>query len=164
MKHRSPRSALILVVTDLFHPFDSLAIELFLNGEVRHGCRRRGPEPMFLPRREPDYIPRMNVLDRAISALDPPVASRHDQGLAQRVGVPGNPSARLEGDTGTGYTCRIGCLEERVNANCMGKTACLARFRMLSGTQKRARSCLPRTIVLNRYILQRRRVPLRSRN
>src|SRR5207302_4538492 len=44
----------ILVVTHFFHPVDDLAVERFLNGDVRHcyRCRRRGAMPMFLVRRE----------------------------------------------------------------------------------------------------------------
>ena len=33
---------LVLFVTDLFHPLNRLAVELFLNGDVRHRRRRRG--------------------------------------------------------------------------------------------------------------------------
>src|SRR2546423_10059072 len=52
-----------------------------------------------------------------ISSIGPPAlyqatASRHDQGLAQRVAVPCCPSARLECDTGADRACRIGCLEQ----------------------------------------------------
>src|SRR5712691_6865159 len=37
------------------------------------------------------------------------------------VAVPCCPSARLERDTGADHTCRIGCLEQRVNAYTAGK-------------------------------------------
>src|SRR2546427_2583470 len=93
-----PSSGLVLFVADLLHPVNGPTVKTFLNGDVRHGRGWRGPVPMFLPRREPDHITRMNVLDRATPALDPPEALRHDQGLAQRVAVPGGASARLEGD------------------------------------------------------------------
>src|SRR5579859_5013537 len=96
----SARSGQVLFVADLFHPIDGLAIEAFLNGDVRHSGGWRGTMPMFLSRREPDHITRSNVLDRATPALDPAIASRHNQGLAQGVSMPGGPSARLERDTG----------------------------------------------------------------
>jgi hypothetical protein len=32
------QSLAILVVGDLFHPIDELAVERFLNGDMRHGC------------------------------------------------------------------------------------------------------------------------------
>src|SRR5208282_4164894 len=91
-------SGLILFVADLFHPLDGLAVELFLNGDVRHGGGRRGTVPVFFTRREPDYVTRPDLLDRATPALGEAAAGSHDQGLAQRVGVPGGSSARLERD------------------------------------------------------------------
>jgi hypothetical protein len=48
---------LILFVADLFHPVDNLAVELFLNSDVRHGRDRRSP--MLLARmRTAIYIAR----------------------------------------------------------------------------------------------------------
>src|SRR2546421_9179402 len=40
------RSGQVLFVTDLLHPIDGLAVELFLNSNVRHGCGWRGTVPM----------------------------------------------------------------------------------------------------------------------
>ena len=40
----------VLLVADLFHPVDNLAVELFLNGDVRHGSGRRGPVSALLAR------------------------------------------------------------------------------------------------------------------
>src|SRR2546430_17462027 len=85
----------ILFVADLFHPVDGLAVELFLNGDVRHGRGCRGAVPMFLTRREPDHVPWPNFLDWTTPALYPAAARRHEQGLAQRVAVPCCPSAWL---------------------------------------------------------------------
>src|ERR1700688_1745828 len=90
----------VLFVANLFHPVDGLTVELFLNGDVRHGRGRRSAMPMLLARREPDHVTRPDLIDRASPALREAVASRHDQGLAQRVGVPGCPSGWLERDTG----------------------------------------------------------------
>src|SRR5258708_2914655 len=118
---RSPRSDLVLFVADLFHPVDGLAVETFLNGDVRHGRGWRGTMPMFLSRLKPDHVPRTNVLDWTTPALDPAIASRHNQGLAQGVSMPGGPSARLERDTGADHACRIGCLEQGVNTYRAGK-------------------------------------------
>ena len=65
------RSPAVLVVADLFHPIDRLAVELFLNGNVRHGRGWRGAMPMLLARREPDHVTRPDFLDRAAPALHP---------------------------------------------------------------------------------------------
>jgi hypothetical protein len=39
------RSLAILVVGDLFHPFDDLTVEIFLNGDMRHGGGRHRAMP-----------------------------------------------------------------------------------------------------------------------
>src|SRR6266542_2325113 len=59
----------VLFVADLFHPVHRLAVELFLNGDVRHGRGRRGAVPVLLTRREPYHVARPNLLDRAAPAL-----------------------------------------------------------------------------------------------
>src|SRR5262249_13047361 len=106
----------VMLVADFFHPIDRLAIEPFLNGYVRHGCVWCSPMPMFLPRLEPDHITRPNVLDWTTPTLYAPTASRYNQGLAQRMGVPCSPSTRLERDTGAYCACRIRRLEQRIDA------------------------------------------------
>ena len=111
----------VLFVADLFHPVDGLAVELFLNGDVRHGRGRRGTVPMLLARREPDHVTRPNFLDRASPALYQAATRRHDQGLAQRVGVPCGTGARLERDTGADRARWIVCLEQGVNAHGAGE-------------------------------------------
>src|SRR5437764_2265037 len=114
-------SRLVLFVADLLHPVDGLAVELFLDGDVRHGRGCRGTVPMLLTRRKPDHVTRPNFLNRAPPALYQPTASRHDQGLTQRVGVPCRAGAWLERDTGAAHPCWIGCLEQGVNAYSAGK-------------------------------------------
>src|SRR5208337_5202175 len=76
-----PESGLVLLAGDLFHPVDGLAVELFLNGDVRHVRSCSGAVPMFLTRREPDHVTRPNFLYRAFPALHEAAASRHDQYL-----------------------------------------------------------------------------------
>src|SRR5439155_15496539 len=111
----------ILFVADLLHPIHGLAIELFLNGDVRHGGGWRGAVPMLLPRREPNHVTGPNLLDRPAPTLGAARARRHDQGLAERVRVPGSPGAGLERDTCAGHARRIGGLEERVDADRAGE-------------------------------------------
>src|SRR5438067_4990530 len=72
----------VLFVADLLHPVDGLAVELFLDGDVRHGRGCRGAVPMLLTRREPDHVTWPDLLDRAAPALGPAAAGGHDQGLA----------------------------------------------------------------------------------
>src|SRR5271167_794668 len=83
-----PRSPAILLVGDLFHPVHNLTVELFLNGDVRHGRDRRSPMPVLLAGREPHHITRPDLLDRSAFALDPTAASRDDEGLTERMRMP----------------------------------------------------------------------------
>jgi len=83
--YAAARSGLVLFVADLFHPVGGLAVETFLNGDMRHSRGWRGAVPVFLTRLEPDHVTWPNVLDRTTPALYPAAASRHDQVLAQRV-------------------------------------------------------------------------------
>lgn len=116
-----PESGLVFFGADLFHPGDDFAVELFLNGDMGHGSGRRGAMPMLLTRWDSDYVTRTNLLDRAAPALYQAAASRHDQSLAQRMGVPCRPGAWLERDTGSERACRIDCLEQGVNAYSTGE-------------------------------------------
>jgi hypothetical protein len=110
-------SGLVLLVADLFHPVNRFAVELLLNGDLRHGSGCCGAVAVLLTRLEPDHVTRPNFLDRAAPALHQPAAGRHDQGLAQRVGVPRCPSAGLEPDTGAERAGRGICRKQRVNAH-----------------------------------------------
>src|SRR5258708_22821736 len=115
------RSGLILFITDLFHPGNGLAIKLFLKSDMGYGSGWRSAMPVFLRRRAPDHVPWMNLLDRTIPALRAAAPSGHEQGLAQRVGVPSSASTRLECHTGTLHTRRIGYLKQRITADRTGK-------------------------------------------
>src|SRR4051812_15478309 len=73
------RDAGVLLVGDLLHPLDNLAIEVFLDGEVGHRGRRRRAMPVSLARRDPDHVSWPDFLDRSALDLYPPDAGRHDQ-------------------------------------------------------------------------------------
>src|SRR5206468_3839301 len=107
----------ILFIAHLFHPVDGLPVESFLNGDMRHGRLGRGAMPMLLTRREPDHVTGSDLLDRPAPALGASTARRHDEGLAEWVRVPRRPGARLERDTGADHACRIGGVEQRINAH-----------------------------------------------
>jgi hypothetical protein len=93
-------SALVLVVADLFHPIDVLAAELFLNGDMAHGCRCCGAVPVLFAGRKPNDIAGPNFFDRAALTLHLPAASGDDQSLAKRMRVPRRASTRLKGNKG----------------------------------------------------------------
>src|SRR5271166_7019803 len=54
------QSLAVLFVAHVLQPIDDLAVELFLDGDMRHGRGRRAAVPMFLARREPDHVARMD--------------------------------------------------------------------------------------------------------
>ena len=114
-------SAPVLVVADLLQPIDGLAALRFLDGDVRHGGGRRGAVPVLFAGREPDDVAGTDLLDRAAIALRPAAPRRDDQGLPQRMGMPGGTRARLERDAGADGAGRIGRLEQRVDAHGPGK-------------------------------------------
>src|SRR5436190_2061009 len=80
----------------LLHPVHRLAVEFLLDGDVRHRGRRRRSVPVLLPRRTPDHIAGVDLLDRTAPLLHPATAHRYDQGLAERMRMPGGPGTRLE--------------------------------------------------------------------
>src|ERR1700683_698631 len=109
---------MVLFVADLFHPVDNLTVLLFLNGDVRHGRGGRGPMPVLLARREPDHVTRPDLLDGSAPTLGPAAASRDDESLTERMGMPRSPRTRLEGDAGALHKCRIGRLKKRIDPYC----------------------------------------------
>src|SRR4051794_12415317 len=62
-------SLAVLLVGDVVHPIDHLAVECFLDGDVRHGSGRPGPVPVLLARREPDHVAGPDLLDRTAQPL-----------------------------------------------------------------------------------------------
>src|SRR3954469_20117584 len=49
-------SPLVLLVGDVLHPLDHLAVEPLLDGDVGHRRGGRRPVPVLLARREPDHV------------------------------------------------------------------------------------------------------------
>src|SRR3954469_11041415 len=88
-------SSAVLLVGDVLHPVDGLAVALLLNGNVTHLRAGRGSVPVLLAGREPDHVPRPDLLYRPALALSPSNARGDDQRLAKRVRVPCGSCARL---------------------------------------------------------------------
>src|SRR6185437_10336121 len=77
---RSPRqcsvrlfsgSRTVLLIADMFHPVNNLAILLLLDGDVGHARRQRCAVPMLFGWREPDDITGPDLLDCSTFALSP---------------------------------------------------------------------------------------------
>ncbi len=68
----------ILLFTDVLHPIDNLTVELFLNGDVRHGGGGGGPMPVLFAGRKPYDITGTDFFDCSAFALGPAAASRDD--------------------------------------------------------------------------------------
>jgi hypothetical protein len=66
------QSLAILLVADLFQPVHDLAVERFLNGDVRHGGRRCRTMPMLFTRRKLHRIAEADFFDWAAPALGRP--------------------------------------------------------------------------------------------
>src|SRR5947208_13892563 len=115
------RSALVLFVAHVLHPLDHFAVERFLNGNVRHGGRRRSAVPMLLVRRKPDHIARPDFFDRSAPTLRPSEAGRDDQRLTKWMCMPRSACTRLERDVCTTHTCRLRSFKQRINPHCPGK-------------------------------------------
>src|SRR5258706_8266442 len=122
-------SAGVLLVADLLHPLDDLAVEPLLDRDVGHGRGRSRAVPVLLAGREPDHVTGSDLLDRASPPLRHAAARHDDQRLPQRMGVPGGSSARLERDAGARGARRVRGLEERVDAHGAGEI----RLRPLAG-------------------------------
>ena len=101
----------ILFFAHLFHPIDHLAVQRFLNGDMRHRGCWRGAVRMLFTARTPRDITWPDFLDRPAFALHPSEAKRDDQRLTERMRMPGGACTRLERDACATNTCRFGRLE-----------------------------------------------------
>src|SRR5216684_7620907 len=115
------RSAAVLLVADLFHPVDVLAVERFRNSDMRHRGRRCRAVPVLLAGWKPDDVAGTDFFDRSALALHPAKARRDDEGLTERMGVPRGAGAGLESDVTTADACRFSHLKHRVHADRAGE-------------------------------------------
>ena len=80
-------SSLILLIAGFFQPVHGFAIQLFLNGDMRHGRGGRCAVPMLLARREPDDAAGPDFFNRPAPALRASAAGNNDERLAERMCV-----------------------------------------------------------------------------
>ena len=99
----------------MIHPVDDLAVALFLDGDMGHGRGWRGPVPMLFAGGEPNHVSGADLFDGSAFALSPAAASRHDQGLPERMSMPSRADSGYEGDAGGAGPRRFGALEQRVD-------------------------------------------------
>jgi hypothetical protein len=88
----------ILLVADLFHPINSFAVKLLLDGDVRHGLGESRAMPVFLAQRKPNHVAGMYFLDGTVLALYSTATGCDDQ-VYHAVRAPGSnvtlaPTAR----------------------------------------------------------------------
>ena len=102
------RTLAVLLVAHMLHPIDVLAIEFFLNGNVRHSRCRSRTMPMLLARCKPDHIAWPDLFDSAVPALCQATARGDDQRLSERVRMPRRACAGFKGNAGTDDARRIG--------------------------------------------------------
>jgi hypothetical protein len=76
---------------------------------------------MFFIGRKPHDVARPHLFDVSAITLDPAEPRRDDQGLAERMGVPGCTCAGFEGDVRAGDPRRLGRLDQRVDADGSGE-------------------------------------------
>src|SRR5262249_48703785 len=109
-------SSTVLLVADLFQPINVLTVKLLLNGDMRHPIGGGSAMPVFHARRYPDDITRLDLLLCTTLLLHPACAGRHDQGLAERMGMPFRAGTGLKRDGGARRACGVFHLEQGVDA------------------------------------------------
>src|SRR5688572_12937846 len=78
----------VLAVADLLEPVHDSPVDSLLQRDVAHRCRRRGAVPVFYARRNPDYVPRLDLPACAAPLLHPAGTGRHDEDLTGGMRVP----------------------------------------------------------------------------
>jgi hypothetical protein len=110
-----------LFVADFFHPVDDLAVECFLNGDMRDGGGWRGAMPVLLVRRKGDDVAGTNLFDWPAFALGSTATGGNDLRLTEWMGVPCGASTGLERDAGGGRACWSIGPEQGIDADCAGE-------------------------------------------
>src|SRR5215212_7515877 len=91
---------MVLLVAHFLHPFDYLAVECFGYCDVRHGGGRRCAMPVSLVGWTPDDVARSYFNFWPALALDPTTSRSDDEGLSERMEMPGCARAGFECNDG----------------------------------------------------------------
>src|SRR5581483_2988891 len=111
-------------VSYVLEPFDMLAVERFLHGEVLHRIIRRGAVPMLLARRNPHGIAGADFADRPTPGLHAANAGENAQRLSEWMRVPGSPRAGLEAHEAGTNARGIRRLDDRLLPHGAGERGC----------------------------------------
>src|ERR1035441_8082010 len=103
---------LILLVTHLLHPIYGFAVEFLLDRDVGHCGGWRRAVPVLFSGREPDDVAGADFFDGAAQALRAAEAGGDDEGLAERVRMPGGAGTGLEGDMGANDSRWVGRVKQ----------------------------------------------------
>src|SRR5260370_22312444 len=129
---------LVLLIRDLFEPVHRDTVEALLHRDMSHRSRRRGSMPMLHSGWNPNDIALANDLNRTTPLLYPANTVRHDQDLAERMGVPCRARARLESHCSAAGATWLSWIEERLHTNGTRKSLGGARNNVLrSGRRDR---------------------------
>src|SRR6188508_1160123 len=82
-------AAAVLLVCDVLFPGRGAALERLLDGDVGHQRVGRGAVPVALAGSEPHGVARLRAFHGAIVTADQGHAGGHEQGLPERMAVPG---------------------------------------------------------------------------
>src|SRR5918994_687884 len=105
-ERRAQASSPVLLVADWPEPIDVLAVQRFLDRDMRERRRGRRAVPMLQPGRKPDDIARAHVLDRPALTLNPAQPGRDDESLTKRMRVPVRTRARFKCHMAAAHTAR----------------------------------------------------------
>src|SRR5580658_5517578 len=105
----------------MLEPVYGFAVELFLNGDVRHGRCLRCSVPVLFSGFEPEDVARADLFDWAAPALRAAAAGCDNERLAERVRMPGCAGSGFEGDAGADYACWVGRGKQRIDPDGAGE-------------------------------------------
>ena len=112
---RGARSSSVLLVADLLHPVDSLAVKLFHDSDMGHRRSRRCAVPVLDAGRTPDHVAGPDFLFGLAPALRPAAPRGDDQRLPKGMRMPGCTRAGFERHQRAERAGWRGWVEQRVD-------------------------------------------------